>query len=77
MIASPTIGQPVQVWYAEKGPPLMPGWCRQRMRTVAPRHGRTGVVVVASRGKPRNHGIDIDGTLVVVPCGNLRGGPRA
>jgi hypothetical protein len=65
MIASSKPGWPAQVWY------------RASVRSVAPWHGRTGVVVVASRGKPRNHGIDIDGTLVVVPCGNLRGGPRA
>jgi len=85
MIAFPTPGRPVQVWY------------RASVRSVTPWHGRTGVVVIPAaphRGRgvesvrlskgamrcrrhrgPSNHGIDIDGTLVVVPCGNLRGVP--
>jgi ribosomal protein L21E len=34
-------------------------------------HGKTGRVVVASRGRPRNHGVEIDGVLYVIPAGNL------
>lgn len=60
MIASPHIGQIVQCWYAAKA------------RAARPLHGKTGVVEIASRGRPRNHGVRIDGRLYVVPCGNLR-----
>lgn len=60
MIASPRINARVQCWYAE------------RWRKVAPLHGKVGVVVISSRGKPRNHLLEIDGRLYVVPCGNLR-----
>jgi len=56
----PRVGQRVQVWYAK------------RTRFCAPLHGKVGTVVVVSRGKPRNHGVEIDGKLYVVPCGNLR-----
>jgi hypothetical protein len=65
MIASPTIGQLVQVWY------------RDGMRDVMPHHGRVGPVTVVGRGKPRNHGVKIDGQTVIVPCGNLRKPGRA
>jgi hypothetical protein len=37
-----------------------------------PHHGKTGTVLTAGKGKPRNHLIDIRGTRVAVPCGNLR-----
>lgn len=60
MIASPRPNSEVQCWYAE------------RWRRVAPLHGKVGVVRISSRGRPRNHGIEIDGRLYVVPCGNLR-----
>ncbi len=60
MISSPKVGQRVQVWYRKERAPHMP-W-----------HGRIGIVEISSRGKPRNHLINIDGTTVVVPCGNLR-----
>ncbi len=60
MICAPRIGQRVQVWYRRELAPHMP------------LHGRTGEVVRASRGKPRNHLVRIDGREYVVPCGNLR-----
>jgi hypothetical protein len=62
MISSPKVGQRVQVWYRKEWAAFMP-W-----------HGKLGTVVVASRGKPRNHGVFIPGfaTIVVVPAGNLR-----
>ena len=59
MMSYPRIGQRVQVWYAAKRLPM-------------PLHGRIGTVVVRSKGRPRNHGVEIDGTLFVVPAGNLR-----
>lgn len=60
MIANPKPGRRVELRYAA------------RVRPFAPLHGRTGVVVIASRGKPRNHLVQLDGgPLVVVPCGNL------
>lgn len=60
MLASPKVGALVQCWYAAK------------TRPARPLHGLTGVIVIASRGRPRNHGVLIAGTMYVVPCGNLR-----
>lgn len=60
MLANPKPGQRVQVWY------------RKDRAAFMPLHGREGTVVVVSRGKPRNHGVMVDGAVYVVPCGNLR-----
>jgi hypothetical protein len=61
MVRRPTVGLRVQVWYARARIPY------------APWHGKVGVVVVVAMGPgPRNHGVLIDGRLVVVPAGNLR-----
>jgi hypothetical protein len=61
MISSPRPGQPVQVWH------------KASVALVAPLHGKRGVVVLAAKGPgPRNHGIEIDGTVYNVPAGNLR-----
>ena len=69
MVSNPKPGDVVQLWYA-----------RQHAHRW-PLHGRVGVVRVVSsarrrkgerHGPPRSHGIDVDGVLVVVPCGNLR-----
>ena len=57
MMSNPTVGQRAQCWYANRAMPL---------------HGRIGVIEIVGRGKPRNHGVRIDGTLYVVPAGNLR-----
>lgn len=59
MLVNPKIGQPVQVWYGKK------------TRDMMPLHGKTGTVEIVSRGKPRNHGVRVDGLLFVIPCGNL------
>jgi hypothetical protein len=64
MIANPRVGMLAQVWY------------NKRVAPSRPLHGKVGRVVVASRGKPRNHGLRMpDGTFHVVPCGNLRPAP--
>lgn len=60
MVSSPKVGQRVQCWY------------KDRTMTL---HGRFGIVVIVSRGKPRNHGVEINGTVYVVPAGNLRPPP--
>lgn len=60
MLSCPKQGSTVQVWYAAK-------W-----RSFMPLHGRVGIVRVSSRGRPRNHGIEIDGQMWIVPAGNLR-----
>lgn len=60
MIASPRIGQQVQVWY------------RAGVREKMPHHGRVGIIRVVCHGRPRNHGIELDGVVVPIPCGNLR-----
>lgn len=60
MIANPRVGQSVTVWY------------RKTLAASRPLHGKVGTVAVASRGKPRNHGVVIDGTFHVIPCGNLK-----
>lgn len=59
MISNPSIGQSVTIHYAAKA------------RHARPLHGKTGVVVIASKGRPRNHGVLIDGRMYVVPAGNL------
>lgn len=59
MLASPRIGQRVELRYRESFRPIMP-------------HGARGVVIIASRGRPRNHAVRLDdGREVIVPCGNL------
>lgn len=60
MMLNPRKGQRVQCWYRKKV-------CR-----LFPLHGKVGTVVYASRGKPRNHCVEVDGRRYVVPCGNLR-----
>jgi len=47
-------------------------WYRPGVRDAMPHHGAIGRVIVAGRGKPRNHMIVAGFTKVVVPCGNLR-----
>lgn len=59
MISSPRPGQRVRVHYAASYARLMP-W-----------HGRDALVVISGRGRPRNHLVDAEGHMVVVPCGNL------
>jgi len=59
MISNPEVGQKVQAWYGKRA-------------RCMPLHGMIGVVVRPSKGKPRNHGVEINGTTYVIPCGNLR-----
>lgn len=59
MLINPRPGRDARVHY------------RPEVAAYAPHHGRTVRVVIASRGSPRNHGVLIDGRIVVVPCGNL------
>lgn len=59
MLVHPRIGTDVVVWY------------RAGMREHMPFHARMGKVVIRGKGKPRNHGVEIDGQMIVVPCGNL------
>jgi len=63
MISSPRPNQPVQIHYRRAVAPHMP------------LHGRVGTVVIPSRGRPRNHGVEVDGRLYVVLAGNLRKPP--
>jgi hypothetical protein len=60
MMANPKVGQTVQAWY------------KKSLSDYMPYHGKFGRVVIASKGKPRNHGVEIDGQMIVIPCGNLR-----
>jgi hypothetical protein len=61
VIANPRPGARVVLWYAPRARPYF-------------LHAAAGVVVVAGKGRPRNHLVRLDsGALVVVPCGNLRG----
>ena len=64
MICNPRLGSTVQVWYA------------QRAARHMPYHARLGTVKIVSRGKPRNHGIEIDGQIIAIPCGNIRRAPE-
>ena len=73
MLANPTTGQRVQIWYATK--PKRRGGVAPA--GVMPLHGRYAAVRTVSRGPgPRNHGVEIDGRVVVIPCGNLRNAKR-
>lgn len=62
MISNPRPGQRVRAHYAA------------RSVAGAPYHGRIGTVVVAGRGRPRNHGVRFDGDehVTVIPAGNLQ-----
>lgn len=59
MLSNPRIGQRVRVHYAKH-------YC-----DMMPLHGKVGIVRVRATGRPRNHGIEIDGHLFTVPAGNL------
>lgn len=60
MMANPNKGQLVRVHYAK------------RYAHIMPYHGKIGrVVVVCKAKKCRNHGVEIDGQMIVIPCGNL------
>jgi len=60
MLTNPKIDQLAQVWY------------RASVRDKMPYHGRVGRVMVVGKGRPRNHGVLLDGQIISVPCGNLR-----
>ena len=67
VFSCPRIGQAVRVHYRVGTSLNHPG-----LPAVWPLHARAGVVRVRSRGKgPRNHAVEINGSLYVVPCGNL------
>ena len=59
MLANPKPNQPVRIHYGK------------RYAHTMPLHGRTGRVVIASKGRPRNHLVEVDGKQFVIPCGNL------
>ena len=56
MIVNPRKGMTVQVWYNKRVAPTMP------------LHGKIGTVTIVSRGKPRNHGVTIDGQMWLCPA---------
>lgn len=60
LLLNPKIGQRVRLHYAAS------------KRRLFPYHGQEGVVVIASKGRPRNHMVLLkSGKRVVVPAGNL------
>lgn len=59
MLSSPKPGQLVRLRYAKKFAHLFH------------LHGKEGVVRIVGKGRPRNHGVEIAGLIVVVPAGNL------
>ena len=63
MLANAKVGQRVKVRYSPKRDRGF--WDRM------PLQGKAGEIIIAGRGRPRNHGVLIDGTIYVVPCGNL------
>lgn len=76
MIVNPRLGMPVQIWY------------KKALASYFPLHGKVGRVVIVGRYRkapkvgvavegcrqrgPRNHGVEVDGIVYVVPCGNIR-----
>jgi len=65
MMANPRAGQRVRIRYAARKRRFMP----------LPLHDKVGTVVIVGKGKPRNHGVEIDGELYVIPCGQLMKDP--
>ena len=59
MMVNPRLGQCVRIHYAKRYGHLMP------------LQDKVGPVIVVGQGKPRNHGVMVDGVLYCVPCGNL------
>ena len=59
MMANPQRGERVRIHYRES--------CAH-----FPLQGKIGVVVIVGKGKPRNHVVEVEGTLYSVPCGNLQ-----
>ena len=60
MLSHPRPGQRVRLHYAA--------------RTIAnrPHHGKLATVLIASKGRPRNHLVETDdGVKLIVPAGNL------
>lgn len=62
MLVNPKINQLVEIRY---NPKLRGG------QLGAILHGKLGRVVIIGKGKPRNHGILIDNTVFIIPCGNI------
>jgi hypothetical protein len=59
MLVNPRPGDRVQLRY------------RASLRSLCP-HGATGTIVVAGKGKPRNHLVRLDdGRELMVPCGHI------
>lgn len=60
MVANPKLGQRVQVWYGKRYAHMMP------------LHAKLGTVVVVCKArKCRNHGVEVEGVMYAIPCGNL------
>ena len=59
MLSNPKPNDRVEIRYAK------------HKRSIAKLHGKRGVVVIAGRGRPRNHGVEVDGVLYVIPAGQL------
>jgi hypothetical protein len=69
MVSNPRVGQLVRIAYAARRRKV-PGFGPVGIQASwAPFQGKTGPVAIASRG--RNHGVEIDGSIVVVPSGHL------
>jgi len=60
VLTNPRLGQVVLVRYNPRAKLIM-----------GHLHDKLGTVIQRSRGKPRNHLVDVDGRLYVIPCGNL------
>ena len=63
MLTNPKPGSIAQVWY------------RADVRDAMPLHGQVGRIVQVGQKRPRNHGVEIAGTVYVVPAGNLQRPP--
>jgi hypothetical protein len=61
MISNPRPGQLVRISYAAS------------KRSATDLHGKIGRVVIPCRARrARNHGVEIDGRMVVIPAGQLQ-----
>lgn len=65
MLSNPKLGTRVIVHYAQK-------WIDVPHINTKHLQDCKGIVVVVCKGRPRNHGVNIDGTVYSIPCGNLK-----
>jgi hypothetical protein len=77
VISNPRHGQNVRIAYASKRRKVPGLGLVGFLSSWAPYHGQIGRVMIPGNArKARNHGVEIDGQIVVVPAGHLQKGEQ-